>query len=137
MMPGVTNLPVASMISAPAGIATFAPTAAILPSRSTIVPFGIVPVGDGQHRAAAQRDDAGLRRGRGLPGDASAGGRQQNEHGGKRQEPRGQVSADHEDLQMKAQEYRDGPASNKHRIVGFAIGPARKRRADYRWQFGQ
>ena len=43
MMPGETNCPVASMTSAPAGTATFAPTAAILPSRRTTVPFGIVP----------------------------------------------------------------------------------------------
>src|SRR5215471_11712481 len=43
MMPGEMNLPVASTTSAPAGIETLAPAAAILPSRSTIVPFGIVP----------------------------------------------------------------------------------------------
>ena len=39
MMPGDTNLPAASTTSAPPGMATFAPTAAILPARSTIVPF--------------------------------------------------------------------------------------------------
>src|SRR5882672_10059589 len=44
MMPGATNLPVASTTSAPAGIGTFAPTAAILPPRSTMIPFGIVPL---------------------------------------------------------------------------------------------
>ena len=43
MSPGETNWPVVSMISAPAGIETFAPTAAIFPSRRTTVPFGIVP----------------------------------------------------------------------------------------------
>jgi hypothetical protein len=43
MMPGDTNVPVASTMSAPAGIDTFVPTAAILPSRSRIVPFWIVP----------------------------------------------------------------------------------------------
>ena len=42
MMPGVTYLPAPSMTFAPAGTATSAPTAAILPSRMTIVPFGIV-----------------------------------------------------------------------------------------------
>ena len=44
MMPGDTNLPVPSTTSAPAGTATFAPTAAIFPPRSTIVPFWIVPL---------------------------------------------------------------------------------------------
>src|SRR5215203_3558597 len=39
--PGMTNLPAASTISAPAGTATFAPTATILPPRMTTVPFGI------------------------------------------------------------------------------------------------
>ena len=39
MMPGDTNLPVASMTVAPAGACTLAPSAAILPSRSTMVPF--------------------------------------------------------------------------------------------------
>src|SRR5207247_1593091 len=43
MIPGDTNLPAASTMSAPAGIETLAPSAAILPLRSTIVPFGIVP----------------------------------------------------------------------------------------------
>lgn len=43
MIPGDTNRPVVSTISAPAGIATLAPTAAILPSRSSTVPFGMVP----------------------------------------------------------------------------------------------
>ena len=44
MMPGVTYLPVPSMTFAPAGTGTSAPTAAILPSRMTIVPFSIVPL---------------------------------------------------------------------------------------------
>ncbi len=40
MMPGDTNRPDASMTSAPVGTCVFAPpTAAILPSRRTIVPF--------------------------------------------------------------------------------------------------
>ena len=43
MMPGETNLPVPSTTSAPAGICTFVPTAAILPSRMTMVPLSIVP----------------------------------------------------------------------------------------------
>src|SRR5437773_2662134 len=43
MIPGEMNLPVASTTSAPEGTATSAPSAAILPSRRTIVPFGIVP----------------------------------------------------------------------------------------------
>ena len=43
MMPGEMNLPVTSITSAPAGIVTLAPSAAILPSRRTMVPFGIVP----------------------------------------------------------------------------------------------
>ena len=44
MMPGVIQRPAASITSAPAGTATFAPTAAIRPSRITIVPRGIVPL---------------------------------------------------------------------------------------------
>ncbi len=44
MMPGETNCPVVSTISAPAGTVTFAPTAAIFPSRRSTVPFGIVPL---------------------------------------------------------------------------------------------
>ena len=44
MMPGDTNLPLTSIVSAPAGILTLAPSAAIFPSRNTIVPFGIVPL---------------------------------------------------------------------------------------------
>ena len=44
MRPGETNLPVPSTTSAPAGTLTFAPIAVILPSRSTIVPFAIVPL---------------------------------------------------------------------------------------------
>ena len=43
MRPGVTNLPVASTLSAPAGTATLAPTAAILPSRTSTVPLGMTP----------------------------------------------------------------------------------------------
>ena len=43
MMPGDTNLPVASTMSAPLGIAAFAPTSVILPLRRTMVPFSIVP----------------------------------------------------------------------------------------------
>ncbi len=44
MMPGVTKRPFASTMSAPAGMAVLAsPTAAILPSRNTTVPFWIVP----------------------------------------------------------------------------------------------
>ena len=41
MIPGVTNLPPASMTVVPAGTSTAAPTATILPSRTRIVPFGI------------------------------------------------------------------------------------------------
>ena len=44
MMPGETNVPVPSTTSAPGGIGTLAPTAAILPPRRTIVPFWIVPL---------------------------------------------------------------------------------------------
>ena len=44
MMPGEMNRPVTSTTSAPAGTSTSAPTAAILPSRSRIVPFGMVPL---------------------------------------------------------------------------------------------
>ena len=44
MIPGVTKRPVPSITCAPAGTATLAPTAAILPSRITIVPFSIVPL---------------------------------------------------------------------------------------------
>ena len=44
MMPGDTKRPVASTTSAPGGMSTFAPTMAILPFRSTIVPFSIVPL---------------------------------------------------------------------------------------------
>src|SRR6476661_2149920 len=43
MMPGDTNRPVPSTTSAPFGIDTFAPTAAILPARITTVPLAIVP----------------------------------------------------------------------------------------------
>src|SRR5688500_8480476 len=43
MMPGDTNLPVPSMTSAPAGTVTLAPSAAIFPSRNTMVPFWMVP----------------------------------------------------------------------------------------------
>ncbi len=43
MSPGVTNLPETSTTSAPVGMATSAPTAAIRPSRSRTVPPGIVP----------------------------------------------------------------------------------------------
>ena len=43
MMPGMTNRPVASISVAPRGTSTLVPTAAILPSRITIVPFSIVP----------------------------------------------------------------------------------------------
>ena len=43
MMPGMTYLPVPSMTFAPAGTATSVPTAAILPSRMTMVPFWMVP----------------------------------------------------------------------------------------------
>ena len=43
MIPGDTNCPVVSMTSASDGMLMFAPTAAILPSRMTTVPFGIVP----------------------------------------------------------------------------------------------
>src|SRR3954462_134609 len=44
MMPGVTNLPVASITLALASLAlTFSPTAAILPSRMRIEPFLMVP----------------------------------------------------------------------------------------------
>jgi hypothetical protein len=43
MIPGITYLPEASITCAPAGTATSGPTAAIFPSRITIVPRGIVP----------------------------------------------------------------------------------------------
>ena len=43
MMPGMTNLPVPSMVRMPAGIATFVPTAVIFPFRTTIVPFWMSP----------------------------------------------------------------------------------------------
>src|SRR6185503_8137001 len=39
--PGMTYLPAASTISAPAGTVTLAPTATIFPARMTTVPFGI------------------------------------------------------------------------------------------------
>jgi len=42
MMPGVTYLPVPSITTASPGALTFAPTAAILPSRSRTLPFRIV-----------------------------------------------------------------------------------------------
>ena len=61
MMPGEMNLPVTSMTSAPAGIVTLAPSAAIFPSRRTIVPFGIVPRVTVTSVAPLQRDDAGPR----------------------------------------------------------------------------
>ena len=44
MMPGEMYSPEASMTSAPAGTSTLGPIAAILPSRRTIVPLGIVPL---------------------------------------------------------------------------------------------
>ena len=43
MMPGETNLPVRVHDWAPGGTWTSAPTAAILPSRTSTVPFGMVP----------------------------------------------------------------------------------------------
>jgi hypothetical protein len=43
MMPGDTNLPAASTSVAPAGTCTLGPIAAILPSRSTMVPLLMVP----------------------------------------------------------------------------------------------
>src|SRR5262252_10445845 len=43
MMPGETNMPVPSTTSAPFGIGTLVPIAAIFPARSTIVPFWIAP----------------------------------------------------------------------------------------------
>ena len=41
MMPGITNWPVASMTVAPAGIMTFSPTSAILPSCTRIEPLKV------------------------------------------------------------------------------------------------
>ncbi len=41
MIPGVTNLPPASITVVPAGTSTVAPTATIFPSRTRMVPFGI------------------------------------------------------------------------------------------------
>src|SRR5208282_5701806 len=43
MIPGVTNMPVASMTVAPAGTFTLLPTWAILPSRMMMVPFSMAP----------------------------------------------------------------------------------------------
>ncbi len=41
MMPGMTCLPEASMTRAPAGVITFSPTSAILPSRMTMEPLKV------------------------------------------------------------------------------------------------
>ncbi len=49
--PGVTTPPLASITLAPAGTATLAPRAAILPSLITRVPFGIAAVETGSMRA--------------------------------------------------------------------------------------
>ena len=61
MIPGVTNLPPASMTVASAGTSTVAPTATILPSRTRIVPFGIDGPGRGQQRRVADRERPGDR----------------------------------------------------------------------------
>ena len=44
MIPGITNLPVASITLAPRGTVTFRPTSAIFPSRMSTEPFSIVPL---------------------------------------------------------------------------------------------
>ena len=43
MMPGITNIPSASITSAPAGTSTLAPTSAIFPSRIRIAPGDRIP----------------------------------------------------------------------------------------------
>ena len=58
IQPGVTILPVASMTRAPAGTATFAPTAAILPPRITTVPRSIGGTGHRQHARVGDCDGA-------------------------------------------------------------------------------
>ena len=43
MMPGITNIPSASMTSAPSGTATLAPTSAIFPSWISTAPGDRIP----------------------------------------------------------------------------------------------
>ncbi len=63
------------------------------------MPFGNRAPRDGEHRAAAKRDDSGLRGLASLPLNPDGGQRSQNEHGSKSQK---HFSADHENLQVKA-----------------------------------
>ena len=94
MMPGETNLPVPSMTCAPAGIDTFAPTAAILPSRMTMVPLRMVPrdaviergVPDGDNArrlrlALQRRDGRGQKRGGQQQGAEQSGTDGSSSHG--------------------------------------------------------
>ena len=63
MMPGMTNLPVASITCAPAGAVTcaFGPTAAIFPPRMRIDPCSILPCVIGEDGGVADDDDLCLR----------------------------------------------------------------------------
>ena len=110
MMPGEMNLPVTSMTSAPAGIVTLAPSAAILPSRRTMVPFGIVP----RVTVTSVAPLSAMTPGRGWRLPAEARDRERDEGEGDREEerPRSQMTAIHSkppgDLSAVAREASEG-----------------------------
>ena len=93
MMPGETNWPVVSTISAPAGTVTFAPTAAILPSFRRYCSVWNGSVDDRQHGPASKRHEARLRRWT-LSADSSD--RNQDQERAQYQKPDPRMSAGHE-----------------------------------------